>query len=75
MPMVSKYQVNEEQGEGRNRCSVCSQYGFAISMDIKSNINNCDSQVSMYALRSHLREKFERIDDAINGKDPGCGII
>ena len=75
MPMVSKYQVIEEQGEGHNRYSVRSQYGFGISVDIKSNINNCISQVDMYALRPHLREKFDRIDAAINGKDPGCGII
>ena len=75
MPMTSKYQVIEEQGENRNRYSVRSQYGFGISVDIKPSINNCESQVSMYALRSHLREKFDRIDAAINGENPDCGII
>lgn len=75
MPMTSEYQVIEEDGANYKRYSVRSKYGFGISVNIKPGINNCKTQVDMYALRSHLREKFNRIDAAINGNNPGCGII
>lgn len=75
VPVTSGYQVVEEGGDNKRRYSVRSKHGFGISVDINSNAGSCRTQVSMYALRSHLRDKFNRIDDAINDKNPGCGII
>lgn len=75
MPSTTKYQVVEESKDNSTRLSVRSEYGFGISVVIKPNTNNCRTEVNMYALRSHLREKFDRIDDAVNDKNPECGII
>ncbi len=72
---TSKYQVVEENIDDGKRLSVRSEYGFGISVVIKPDTNSCNTEVNMYALRSHLREKFDRIDDAINDKNPECGII
>lgn len=75
IPMTSEYEVIEENGNKNKRYSVRSKYGFGLSVDIKPNINTCGTQVDMYAVRNHMREKFNRIDEAINDKNPGCGII
>ena len=69
------YQVIEEVGDNNRRYSVRSKYGFGMSIDIKSDIDGCNTQVDMYALRSYMRKKFVRIDDAINGKGTDCGTI
>lgn len=75
VPMTSEVQVIEEAAGESKRYSVRSKYGIGISVDITPNTENCKTRVDMYALRSHLREKFKRIDDAINDKNPGCGIV
>jgi hypothetical protein len=75
VPLTSNYQVVEERGEDLLRYSVRSKYGFGLAFDISSGGENCQTQVDMYALRGHLREKFDRVDAAINGENPGCGII
>ena len=75
VPMTSSYQVVEEHSGQNRRYSVRSKYGFGLTFDIKQNTGNCPTQVDMYALRSHLREKFDRVDAAINDKNPGCGMI
>jgi|GEM_PF-5005106 len=62
MPATSKFQVVEESRDDRTRLSVRSQYGFGISIDIKPNVQACGTEVDMYALRPHLREKFDRTD-------------
>lgn len=75
VPMTSSFQVVEERADNRDRISVRTKYGFGISVDIRPDVEGCQSRVDMYALRSHLREKFARIDAAINDQNPGCGII
>ena len=75
VPLTSTYQVVEENIGNSKRYSARSSKGFGISIDIKPNGENGKTQVDMYALRSNLRDKFTRIDDAVNDKDPGCGVI
>ena len=75
VPMTGSYQVVEEHSGDDRRYSVRTKYGFGLTFDVKQNTGSCQTEVDMYALRSHLREKFDRVDAAINDGNPGCGII
>lgn len=69
------FQVVDEGENDFDRYSVKSRSGFGISVDIRPSSGECVTHVEMYALRSHLRDKFQRIDKAIKGGDIQCGLI
>jgi len=69
------FQVIDEGSDDYNRYSVRSKSGFGISVTIRPSLGECVTRVDMYALRSHLREKFRRMDKAIKGGNIECGLI
>lgn len=76
VPLTSSFQViAHQQDENHRQYSVRIKAGYGLVFNIARGHDACVTQVDMFALRSHLRDKFERVDAAIKGEDPKCGIV